>query len=106
MDYDGMAPVHQYFVEQPLFPDGDETSDMMYAAQLRGRGLLSVVSPQQQHPIKGAVVTLHNNGEIHKQASFDTIREWHHEHSIQAVKRAPSQVQTAHDWCQVAKAVR
>lgn len=99
MEYDGMAPVHQYFAEQAL-------SDDIHAAQLRGRGLLAVVNNASSNMMQGAVLTFHNNGDIQKQASFDHIREWHHEHSIPAVKRASSQVQTANDWCQVARAVR
>lgn len=99
MDYDGMAPVHQYFAEQAL-PE----SNNVRAAQLRGRGLLSVVNTTYGE--EGVVLTFHSNGDIQKQASFQELREWHHEHSIPAVKRAQSQLQTANDWCQVARAVR
>lgn len=101
MEYDGMAPVHQYFTPQAL-------EEMIYAAQLRGRGLLSVVSSKQQEKnnIQGVLLSFQNGGSIQTQASFGEIREWQHEHSIAAARREPSQVQMAHDWCHVARAVR
>jgi hypothetical protein len=96
LNYDGMAPVHQYFQEEPL-------EDDIRAAQLRGRGLLSHAKSLK---LDGALLQFDNCGNIQTQASFQTIREWHHEHSIPAVKSAPSRVQAALEWCQVAQAVR
>jgi len=99
IDYDGMAPVHQYFAPQ-------EVEENVHGAQLRGRGLLSVLPENQEQTMEGAVLSFTNGGKIHSHGSFQEIREWHHEHSIPAAKREQSLVQTAHDWCQVARAVR
>ena len=101
LNYNGMAPVHQYFQEQVL-PD-ETDGNVIRAAQLRGRGLLSQDKEQTLH---GALLQFDNSGTIQTQACFQSIREWHHEHSIPAVKRAPSRVHAAHEWCQVAQAVR
>lgn len=100
MDYDGMAPVHMYFAPQAL-------DNEVKAAQLRGRGLLSVQSsPQKTEALRGAILQISSGGAIHRQASFENINEWHHEHSIAAAKRQVSQLDNARNWCQVARAVR
>lgn len=88
--------MHQYFQEETL-------EDDIRAAQLRGRGLLTHAKSQK---LDGALLQFDNFGNMQMQALFQTIREWHHEHSIPAVKRAPSRVQAACEWCQVAQAVR
>jgi hypothetical protein len=124
MDYDGMAPAHMYFAPQAVDDDDDEV--VVHAAQLRGRGLLSVVelepsqssssSSPQRHTgttttTTGGILQISNDGgggggAIRLEASFETILEWHHEHSIAAAKRQVSQVENARNWCHVARAVR
>jgi hypothetical protein len=101
MDYDGMAPVHMYFAPQAL-------DNEVKAAQLRGRGLLSVIvqSPPQSEVWQGAILHISSGGAIHHQASFKDINEWHHEHSTAAAKRQVSQLDNARNWCQVSRAVR
>jgi hypothetical protein len=100
MDYDGMAPVHMYFAPQAL-------DNEVKAAQLRGRGLLSVQSSPQMktEALQGAILQISSGGAIHCQASFENINEWHHEHCIAAAKRQVSQLDNARNWCQVARAV-
>lgn len=104
MDYDGMAPVHMYFAPQSV---DDNNEIHAKAAQLRGRGLLSVqTKTHRSEQSGGAVLSVSNGGAIHHQASFQEIHEWHHEHSIAAARRQVSQLQNAKNWCQVARAVR
>lgn len=107
MDYDGMAPVHQYFTPQTVQEEKNDTPQQIQAAQLRGRGLLSAIvhAADSSSMLEGALLKFTSGGQVQKQASFDEIREWHHEHSIAAVKREASHVNTARDWCQVARAV-
>jgi Ribonuclease H2 non-catalytic subunit (Ylr154p-like) len=120
MDYNGMAPVHMYFV--PQFVENNENNsnnnnnnNNIMAAQLRGRGLLSSrhcsvetsTTTTTNSTTHGVVLSISNiGGTIHHQASFSEINEWHHEHSIAALKRQVSQLEIAEKWCQVAKAVR
>jgi hypothetical protein len=105
IDYNGMAPTHVFFKPAPV-------EDGIYASSFRGRGLLAAVhagnaGQPREADAKPYLLSLEANREIHVKASIDNILEWHHEYSSDKLKYrdAPSRLQLAKEWSQVARAV-
>ena len=85
-----------YFQPQPLSADKDNE---IWAAQFRGRGLLT-------KPIStnGQVLLVKGNA-FQCISTFDKVSEWQHTHQPSALGSAPSRVSDVMDWYQIASAL-
>jgi hypothetical protein len=113
IDYTGMAPTHVYFKPVPV-------ENGIYASSFRGRGLLATIqntsrssSSSTSRGVGGeiavplALLSVEENRQVRVKESIDNVLEWHHEHSVEALRfrDAPSRLQVAKEWSQVARSV-
>lgn len=90
IDYDGQAPVSQYFRPEPLDPND---TDSTQGATFRGRGLLARKVQRLPDGIDGNVLAActRQSGQIKICESFKNIYEWEHEWNTQRlVNHTPS----------------
>jgi hypothetical protein len=99
IEYTGVLPDDdrlKYFQPHPL-PSDDENE--IFAAQFRGRGLLS-----KPVPTTGQVLLIKDK-KIQSITSFDRVFEWQHLHQPAALASASSRVSHAKEWFDVASAL-
>jgi len=120
IDYTGKAPVEVYFRPAPVLVQGESGDDeaqqppKYQAATLRGRGLLASAvnnsvggsSAGSSCQIQGCVLAKDDSGQQLKTVThFETLTEWHHEHSPVALAQKESRLRTAVDWLETAAAL-
>eukprot|EP00978_Attheya_sp_CCMP212_P024781 scaffold78493_cov50-Attheya_sp.AAC.3 len=97
--YDGMAPVGMCFRPTVLVGDNNGEANLA-AAQFRGRGLVTQVTPS---PLPSHMAGIVWDG-TRVGASFRSVAEWHHDSHIP--NHLPETlVDRAVDWCTIAHSV-
>ena len=80
IDYDGQAPVSQYFRPEPIDPNNNSDAATQ-GATFRGRGLLAKKVQRLPDGIEGNVLVActRHSGQVKVCESFKSVYEWEHE---------------------------
>lgn len=80
IDYDGQAPVSQYFRPEPIDPKNNSDAATQ-GATFRGRGLLAKKVQRLPDGIEGNVLVActRHSGQVKVCESFKSVYEWEHE---------------------------
>jgi Ribonuclease H2 non-catalytic subunit (Ylr154p-like) len=135
IEFTGMAQTHVYFDPVAMKAQDWQDGQDFQAATFRGRGLLAMKNNEYNNIprdsssgnndddennnigsiMQGAVFAI-DGQDVTVKAIFDHMLEWHHEHNLQSVRYAASRTSTeqptmnrirmAHEWSQIAQAVR